>query len=83
MTDDARPRVLSITSITAVSTIDGGDTLAAEVSGPDGGTIFLLIPLGAAGALITHLTDAAERGAHERRLHSQGRRPDPDNQDQP
>jgi hypothetical protein len=35
MTDDARPRVLAITSITAVSTIDGGDTLAAEVSGPD------------------------------------------------
>ena len=51
MTDDARPRVLSITSVTAVSTIDGGDTLAAEVSGPDGGTVFLLIPLGAAGAL--------------------------------
>lgn len=75
MSDDARPRVLSITSITAVNTIDGGDTLAAEVSGPDGGTVFLLIPLGAAGALITQLTDAAERGAQERRLHSQGRRP--------
>lgn len=75
MTDDARPRVLSITSITAVSTIDGGDTLAAEVNGPDGGTIFLLIPLGTAGALITQLTDAAERGARERRLHSQGRHP--------
>ena len=75
MSEDARPRVLSITSITAVNTIDGGDTLAAEVSGPDGGTVFLLIPLGAAGALITQLTDAAERGAQERRLHSQGRRP--------
>ena len=59
----------------AVSTIDGGDTLAAEVSGPDGGTVFLLIPLGAAGALITQLTDAAERGAQERRLHSRGRLP--------
>ncbi|TGD96722.1 hypothetical protein [Methylobacterium nonmethylotrophicum] len=78
MTDDARPQVLAIASVTAVSTIDGGDTLAAEVSGPDGGTIFLLIPLGAAGALITQLTDAAERGAQERRLHSQGRRPSPE-----
>ena len=75
MTEDARPRVLSIATITSVSTIDGGDTLAAEVNGPDGDTIFLLIPLGAAGALITQLTDAAERGAWERRLHSQGRRP--------
>jgi hypothetical protein len=78
MTNDARPRVLSIASITSVSTIDGGDTLAAELNGPDGDTIFLLIPLGTAGALITHLTDAAERGARERRLHSQGRRPVPD-----
>lgn len=83
MTDDVRPRVLSITSITAVGTIDGGDTLAAEVSGPDGDTLFLLIPLGAAGALITQLTDAAERGARERRLHTQGRRPDEDHQDGP
>ncbi len=34
--------------------------------------------LGAPAPLITQLTDAAERGAQERRLHSQGRRPDLD-----
>lgn len=76
MAGETTPLLLSVSELTAVAAIDGGDTIALTLVRPDGCEIVLLISVSLADRMIARLAHGIALGAAQRSDSGSNSRPE-------